>query len=74
MAVRVSHYVVKKVINGKTTIDMRYIDGTSASVTNLSNDEASFMIDLLRNEKPINYLAPQKLLTFGELEPVGEEE
>lgn len=74
MAVRVTHYVVKKVINGKSTIDLRYNDGTSASLTGLSNDEARFVIDLLRNEKPINYLKPQKLLTFGEIEPTGEAE
>jgi hypothetical protein len=74
MAVRVTHYVVKKIINGKTTIDLRYVDGSSTSLTGLSNDEARFIIDLLRQEKPINYLKPQKLLTFGELEPTGEAE
>ena len=74
MAIRVSHYVVKKIINGKSTIDLRFTDGTSTSLTGLGNDEARFVIELLRNEKPINFLKPQKLLTFGEIEPVGEAE
>lgn len=70
----ISHYSIVHRVKGTSTINLRMTDGTSASLTGLSVAEAGYIVDLLRNEKPFNWIPGQQLISSGQLEPVGEGE
>ena len=70
----ITGYSVVHQAKGETSIDLKMSDGTAGSVTGLTAGEASYIIDLLRNEKPINFVQSTKTFSFGTLEPVGEGE
>jgi hypothetical protein len=70
----ITHYTIVHRVKGTSTINLRLNDGTSASLTGLSVAEAGYIVDVLRNEKPTNWIPGQQLLSSGELEPVGEGE
>jgi hypothetical protein len=50
------------------------VDGTGVQLPGLSVAEAGYLIDLLRNEKPINFIPATNRISFGTAEPVGEGE
>lgn len=68
---RITHYAVFHNVGGNTSIVVYYDGGGADSIQNLTYSEASFMIDLLRNEKPMTYDNISKRLTTQHLEPAG---
>ncbi len=70
----VTHYAVFHNLGSNTTIGVYYDGGGADYIRNLSIEQASFMIDLLRNEKPIAYDSNTKRLSTFQKEPVGENE
>ena len=73
MAAITGYSIVHK-IGGRTTLQFNLQDGSFAALTNLSVAEAGYLVDLLRNEKPVNFDPALKLVGFGTSEPVGEGE
>ena len=71
---KVTHYAVFHNVGGNSTVNMYYDGGGADSVQNLSFQEAGFMIDLLRNEKPMSYDHALRRLSTYSAEPVGENE
>ena len=70
----VTQYAVFHNIGAKTEIVVYYTGGEADVISNLDYAEAGFMIDLLRNEKPMSYDAALKRLSTLNPEPVGESE
>lgn len=70
----ITGYGVVHKVKGQTSIDLKLSDGTAGSVTGLTVQEASYIVDLLRNEKPVNFVQSTKTFSFGTMEPVGEGE
>ncbi|MCB9569029.1 MAG: hypothetical protein H6710_17745 [Myxococcales bacterium] len=71
---RVSNYAVFHNIGAKSTIIMYYEGGGADSVGDLSIEEASYLVDLLRNESPITYDHALRRFSTQNPEPVGEGE
>jgi hypothetical protein len=67
-------YAVFENLGGGRDIVFYYVGGGADSVTAVSPAEADYIVDLLRNEKPMSYDAALKRLSTWTLEPVGEEE
>ena len=70
----VSKYAVFENLGGTRDIVFYYETGGADSVTGISAAEADYMVDLLRNEKPISYDHALKRLSTWTREPVGEAE
>ncbi|MBC8753907.1 hypothetical protein H2O64_04445 [Kordia sp. YSTF-M3] len=71
---KVTHYAVFYNVGETASVNVYYQGGGANTITNLSIDEASFVIDLLRNEKPMSYDHTRKRLSTWSVEPVGENE
>lgn len=71
---KITHYAVFHNVGSTSSIVLYYEGGGADSVQNLSVAEAGFMIDLLRNEKPMSYDHALKRLSNLTSEPVGENE
>jgi len=70
----ITQYGVFHNIGGASDIVFKYEDGEADSVFGVPYTEASYIVDLLRNEKPMSYDASLKRLSTSTWEPVGEEE
>lgn len=70
----VTQYAVFHNIGAGTDIVFYYQGGGADSVSQIPFAEASFIVDLLRNEKPMSYDHNRKRLSTYHPEPVGEEE
>ena len=70
----VTQYAVFHNIGAASDIVFYYQGGGADSVTGVPFAEAGYIVDLLRNEKPISYDATLKRLSTYAPEPVGEEE
>lgn len=70
----VTHYAVFHNIGAGSDVVFYYQGGGADSVTGVPVAEAGFIVDLLRNEKPMSYDAALKRLSTWTPEPVGEEE
>jgi hypothetical protein len=70
----VTQYAVFHNIGGSSDIVFYYQGGGVDSVTGIPFIEAAFIVDLLRNEKPMSYDAGLKRLSTYTPEPVGEGE
>jgi hypothetical protein len=70
----VTQYAVFHNIGGSSDIVVYYQGGGADSVTGIPFIEAAFIVDLLRNEKPMSYDASLKRLSTYTPEPVGEGE
>jgi len=70
----VTQYAVFHNIGGASDIVFYYQGGGADSVTGVAYAEASYIVDLLRNEKPMSYDASIKRLSTYTPEPVGEGE
>jgi hypothetical protein len=70
----VTHYAVSHDIGGATALVLYYQDGGADTVEGLGLEEAGWMIDLLRNEKPMAYDAEARRISTAAMEPVGEAE
>jgi len=70
----VTHYAVFHNIGAATDIVFYYQGGGADSVSGIPYAEASFIVDLMRNEKPISYDHNLKRLSTLNAEPVGEGE
>ena len=68
---KVSVYGVRHTIGGKTSLFVG--DAGKYFQYDVSLEEARFLVDLLRNEKPI-YLDPQRRIISTSTEPIGEGE
>jgi len=71
---KVTHYAVFHNVGGTSSINMYYDGGGANNVPNLSIEEAAYIVDLLRNEKPMSYDHSRKRLSNYSAEPVGENE
>jgi len=70
----VTQYAVFHNIGASSDIVFYYQGGGADSVTGIPFTEAAFIVDLLRNEKPMSYDASLKRLSTYTPEPVGEGE
>jgi hypothetical protein len=70
----VSAYAVFENLGGTRDIVFYYQGGGADSVTGVAAAEADYIVDLLRNEKPMSYDAERRRLSTYTPEPVGEEE
>ena len=71
---KVNHYAVFHNVEGSTSINMYYDGGGADTIRDITFQEAGFIIDLLRNEKPMSYDHDRRRLSNLSLEPVGENE
>lgn len=69
----VNQYAVFKNVNGTADIALYYTAGGADSLLGLPQAEADYIVDLLRNETPIEYDADKKRL-YTSFEPAGEGE
>lgn len=69
-----THYAVFHNVGGKTSIVVYYDGGGADVIRDLDFQEAGYMVDLLRNEKPMSYDASRKRLSTLHPEPTGEGE
>lgn len=69
----VKDYAVFRNIGGGVDIAVYYSAGGADSILNTPQQEADFIIDLLRNEKPVDYDAEHKRFSTG-FETVGQGE
>lgn len=70
----VTQYAVFHNIGSTSDVVFYYQGGGADSVSGVPYAEASFIVDLLRNEKPMSYDAVLKRLSTYTPEPVGENE
>ena len=70
----VSDYAVFENVAGTRDIIVYYQGGGADTVTGIGAAEAGYIVDLLRNEKPLSYDAALRRLSTYTPEPVGEEE
>jgi hypothetical protein len=70
----VTNYAVFHNVGGASDIVFYYQGGGADSVQGIPYAEAAFIVDLLRNEKPMSYDATLKRLSTLNPEPVGEAE
>jgi hypothetical protein len=70
----VANYAVFENVGGTRDLVFYYTDGTADSVSGVKAAEADFIVDLLRNEKPISYDATLKRISTLNPEPIGEAE
>jgi len=52
---RVTHYALFHNVGGTSEINVYYEIGGADTIPNLSIAEARYIIDILRNEKPMDY-------------------
>ena len=71
---QVNYYAVFHDVGSTSQIRVYYQGGGSDLIRNLSIQEASYIVDLLRNEKPMSYDHVRKRLSNLNIEPVGEGE
>ncbi len=70
----VTHYAVFHDVGGASAINFYYQGGGADTLSGLSIDEARYLIDILRNEKPVSYDHDRKRISTYYPEPVGENE
>ena len=70
----VTHYAVFHNIGRDSDIIFYYQDGSADSVRGIPVDEAAYIVDLLRNEKPMSYDHERMRLSTLTPEAVGESE
>jgi hypothetical protein len=70
----VTHYAVFHNIGAGTDVVLYYEGGGAETVTGLPYAEAAFIVDLLRNEKPVSYDAALRRVSTLYPEPTGESE
>lgn len=76
MAVKdVKGYFIRYTVGGaKTFLTIHFTDGGFEVINNLNVSEAGYLVDLLRNEKPLVLDTENKILSTSNQEPVGEGE
>lgn len=70
----VTHYAVFHNIGSTSDVVFYYQGGGADSVSGVPFAEAAYVVDLLRNEKPMSYDAVSRRLSTWTPEPVGEQE
>lgn len=71
---RLTHYAIFHSVGGASDLVVYYEAGGADVINTLPIAEAGYIIDILRNEKPMDYDAVTKRFMSGEAEPVGEGE
>lgn len=70
MAKEIQTYYVSRFVDGRVYIGLTYTDGTCYTLQARDSLDAMFLVDMLRNERPV-YVDDHGTLYTG-LEPVGE--
>lgn len=70
----ITHYAVFHNIGSTSDIVFYYQGGGADSASGIPFAEASYIVSLLRNEKPMSYDAARKRLSTWNTEPTGESE
>lgn len=70
----VTHYAVFHDVGSTSEISLYYQGGGRDVVSGIPVAEAAYLVDLLRNERPIAYDAERRRLFTSAAEPVGESE
>ena len=71
----VSGYFIRHQVGvGQTSLTIHFTDGGFEVINNLDVNEAGYLVDLLRNEKPLGFDTANKTLFTTTKEPVGEGE
>jgi len=71
---RITHYAVFHNVGGTSSINVYYEVGGADTIPDLSIAESRYIIDILRNEKPMDYDHDRRRFLSGAAEPVGEGE
>ncbi len=71
---RVGHYALFHNVDGTAAINVYYADGGANTIHSLPLDEAEYIGELLREEKPVDYDHDRQRFFSGAVEPVGEGE
>jgi hypothetical protein len=71
---RITHYAIFHNVGSTSEINVYYEGGGANTISGLSISEAGYIIDILRNEKPMDYDHDRRRFLSGSLEPVGEGE
>jgi hypothetical protein len=71
---RITHYAIFHNVGSTSEINVYYEGGGANTISGLSISEAAYIIDILRNEKPMDYDHDRRRFLSGSLEPVGEGE
>jgi len=71
---RITHYAVFHNVGGTSSINVYYEVGGADTIRELPIAEARYLIDILRNEKPMDYDHDRRRFMSGAVEPVGEAE
>lgn len=68
------YFIRYRVADSKTFLTIHFTDGGFDVINNLDVNQARFLVDLLRNEKPLVFNTTDKILATSNQEPVGEGE
>lgn len=71
---RILNYAIFHNVGSTSEINVYYEGGGANNISGLSVNEALYIIDILRNEKPMDYDHDRRRFLSGALEPVGEGE
>src|SRR5262245_19641403 len=71
---QVSHYALFHNADGTASVNVYYAEGGADTIRGLPLDDADHIIDILRNEKPIDYDHDRRRFLSGAVEAVGEGE
>lgn len=76
MAVKtvIGYFIRHRIGDGKTFLTLHFEGGGSEVLNDLALNQAGYLVDLLRNEKPLIYDTTNKILATSLQEPVGEGE
>ena len=69
----VTHYSVLHYMNGRIRLNLHFEDDSFEHYNDLEPDRAMFLLDVLRNEKPVYWTDNDQIL-WTTKEPVGEGE
>lgn len=70
MAREISNYRISRLPDGGILLGMSFVGGGEWSIRPVSTEDARFLVDMLRNERPV-YVDPNGVIYTGH-EPVGE--
>ncbi|HEX8694734.1 MAG TPA: hypothetical protein VF746_20075 [Longimicrobium sp.] len=70
----VASYAAFQNVGGTVSVVVYYAEGGADTIAGLGSEESEYVLDLLRNEKPVTYDAALKRLSTSTMEPVGETE
>ena len=70
----VSHYALFHNVDGTASVNVYYAEGGADTIYGLPLDEADYIVEMLREEGPMDYDHDRRRFLSGAVEPVGEGE